>query len=112
MLGVTGALVDPLATDPKKYRYEASKFEFIGTADSGTRVCFTSARSGVVVTMGEAEVTARARPWDSPRRAQSRGPTAATASAEVTTGWISISARSRQRAAHCSRRARSSHSMS
>jgi tripartite-type tricarboxylate transporter receptor subunit TctC len=42
-----GALVDPLATDPKKYRYEASKFEFIGTADSGTRVCFTSARSGV-----------------------------------------------------------------
>jgi len=42
-----GALVDPLATDPKKYRYEASKFEYIGTADSGTRVCFTSARSGV-----------------------------------------------------------------
>jgi tripartite-type tricarboxylate transporter receptor subunit TctC len=42
-----GALVDPLATDPKKYRYEANKFEFIGTADSGTRVCFASARSGV-----------------------------------------------------------------
>lgn len=42
-----GALVDPLATDPTKYRYEASKFEYIGTADSGTRVCFTAARSGV-----------------------------------------------------------------
>jgi hypothetical protein len=42
-----GALVDPLASDPRKYRYEASKFEYIGTADSGTRVCFTSARSGV-----------------------------------------------------------------
>ena len=32
-----GALVDPLATDPAKYRYEASRFEYIGTADSGTR---------------------------------------------------------------------------
>jgi tripartite-type tricarboxylate transporter receptor subunit TctC len=42
-----GALVDPLASDSKKYRYEANKFEFIGTADSGTRVCFASARSGV-----------------------------------------------------------------
>ena len=74
-----------------------------GTASGGG----TSARSGVVVTMGEAEVTG-----GRVQRAQSRGPTAATASAEVTTGWISISARSLHRAAHCSRSARSSHSMS
>ncbi len=42
-----GALVDPLANDPGKYRYDAGKFEYIGTADSGTRVCFTAARLGV-----------------------------------------------------------------
>lgn len=42
-----GALVDPLATDPKKYRYEPAKFEYLGTADSGTKICFSSARSGI-----------------------------------------------------------------
>ena len=31
-----GALVDPLAGGPAKYRYDPSKFEYIGNADSGT----------------------------------------------------------------------------
>jgi tripartite-type tricarboxylate transporter receptor subunit TctC len=42
-----GALVEPLTGDPAKYRYDPTKFEYIGTADSGTRLCFTSAASKV-----------------------------------------------------------------
>ena len=38
-----GALVEPLTGDPAKYRYDPTKFEYIGTADSGTRLCFTMA---------------------------------------------------------------------
>lgn len=46
-LVVPGALVDPLSADPSKYRYDPTKFEYIGTADSGTRLCFSSAQSSV-----------------------------------------------------------------
>lgn len=42
-----GALVEPLTGDPSKYRYDPTKFEYIGTADSGTRLCFTMASSPV-----------------------------------------------------------------
>ncbi len=42
-----GALVEPLTGDPAKYRYDPTKFEYIGTADSGTRLCFTMASSPV-----------------------------------------------------------------
>ncbi len=39
-LVMPGALVDPLANTAVKYRYEPSKFEFIGTADSSAKLCF------------------------------------------------------------------------
>lgn len=42
-----GALVEPLTGDPAKYRYDPTKLAYIGTADSGTRLCFTSASSKV-----------------------------------------------------------------
>ena len=42
-----GALVEPLTGDPAKYRYDPTKFEYLGTADSGTRLCFTMASSPV-----------------------------------------------------------------
>ncbi len=42
-----GAVIEPLTGDPSKYRYDPVRFEYIGTADSGTRLCFTSAASGV-----------------------------------------------------------------
>jgi tripartite-type tricarboxylate transporter receptor subunit TctC len=46
-LVVPGALFDPLIDGPAKYRYAPDAFAVIGSADSGTRVCFTSAASGV-----------------------------------------------------------------
>lgn len=42
-----GAIVEPLTGDASKYRYSPTKLEYIGTADSGTRLCFTMANSGV-----------------------------------------------------------------
>ena len=42
-----GALLEPLTGDPAKYRYDPTKFEYIGTADSGTRLCFMMANSAV-----------------------------------------------------------------
>ncbi len=41
-----GAITEPL-TEPSKYRYDPTRFEYLGTADSGTRVCFTTAGSNV-----------------------------------------------------------------
>ena len=42
-----GAIIEPLTGDATKYRYDPTKFEYLGTADSGTRLCFTSAASKV-----------------------------------------------------------------
>ena len=42
-----GAIIEPLTGEPAKYRYDPTKFEFLGTADSGTRLCFTNAASQV-----------------------------------------------------------------
>ena len=42
------ALTDPLvARDPALHRYDPTKIEFIGTADSGTKVCFSRRDSNV-----------------------------------------------------------------
>lgn len=46
-LMMPGALVEPLTGDPTKYRYDPTRFEYIGTADSGTRLCFTFERSKI-----------------------------------------------------------------
>ena len=46
-LVMPGAFMEPLTGDPAKFRYDATKFEFLGTADSGTRLCFTRASSPV-----------------------------------------------------------------
>lgn len=42
-----GALVDPLASSAITYRYQPTKFAFIGTADSSAKLCFGLARSPV-----------------------------------------------------------------
>ena len=42
-----GALTEPLTGDAAKYRYHPTKFEYLGTMDSGTRLCFTMADSGI-----------------------------------------------------------------
>ncbi len=44
---VPGAIFDPLIEGQAKFRYDPGKFEYIGSADSGTRVCFTSLQSGI-----------------------------------------------------------------
>ena len=44
---VPGAIFEPLIEGQAKFRYAPGKFEYIGTADSGTRLCFTSAASGI-----------------------------------------------------------------
>lgn len=46
-LVVPGALVDPLTAEPSRFRYDPTRFEYIGTADSGTRLCLTRADSAV-----------------------------------------------------------------
>ena len=46
-LVMPGALVEPLTGDPTKFRYDATKFEYLGTADVGTRLCFTRSASAV-----------------------------------------------------------------
>ncbi len=40
-LAMPGALVEPLTGDPTKYRYDPTKLAYVGTMDSGTRVCMT-----------------------------------------------------------------------
>ncbi len=44
---VPGAIFDPLIDGQSKFRYSAINFEYLGSADSGTRLCFTSKKSGV-----------------------------------------------------------------
>lgn len=40
-LAMPGALIEPLTGDPKKYRYDPRTIAYIGTMDSGTRMCMT-----------------------------------------------------------------------
>jgi tripartite-type tricarboxylate transporter receptor subunit TctC len=42
-----GALMEPLTGDPKKYKYDPRKFAFLGTMDSGTRLCFVNGKSSI-----------------------------------------------------------------
>jgi len=42
-----GAIFDPLIEGDAKFRYSPQQFVYLGSADSGTRVCFTSKQSGV-----------------------------------------------------------------
>ena len=44
---VPGAIFDPLLEGEAKYRYSPARFIYIGSADSGTRLCFTSKKSGI-----------------------------------------------------------------
>lgn len=44
-LVIPGALVDPLFTESLRGRYDPTKFEYLGTADSGARLCFSLAGS-------------------------------------------------------------------
>jgi tripartite-type tricarboxylate transporter receptor subunit TctC len=46
-LVMPGALMEPLTGDPAKFRYNATKLEYLGTADAGTRLCFTRGSSAV-----------------------------------------------------------------
>ncbi len=46
-----GAIADPLAVERSKWRYDPTKLEYLGTADSGTRMCST--RKGAKVTTFE-----------------------------------------------------------
>jgi tripartite-type tricarboxylate transporter receptor subunit TctC len=40
-LAMPGALIEPLTGDPTKYRYDPRTIAYIGTMDSGTRMCMT-----------------------------------------------------------------------
>ena len=42
-----GALAEPMTGEASKYRYQPTKFEYLGTMDSGTRLCFSMADSGI-----------------------------------------------------------------
>jgi tripartite-type tricarboxylate transporter receptor subunit TctC len=42
-----GALVEPMTGEASKYRYQPTKFEYLGTMDSGTRLCFSLTDSGI-----------------------------------------------------------------
>lgn len=42
-----GALAEPMTGDASKFRYQPTKFEYLGTMDSGTRLCFSMADSGI-----------------------------------------------------------------
>jgi tripartite-type tricarboxylate transporter receptor subunit TctC len=46
-LVIPGALVDPLFNESLRGRYDPTKFGYIGTADSGARLCFSLAGSKV-----------------------------------------------------------------
>lgn len=51
------ALTDPLmANDPAQHRYDPTRLEYIGTADSGTKVCF-SAPDSKIKTFEDAQKT-------------------------------------------------------
>ncbi|MGE3248550.1 MAG: Bug family tripartite tricarboxylate transporter substrate binding protein [Beijerinckiaceae bacterium] len=42
-----GALMEPLTGDPAKYKYDPQKFAFLGTMDSGTRLCVVRGESKI-----------------------------------------------------------------
>lgn len=42
-----GAIAEPLAVERSKWRYDPTKLEYLGTADSGTRMCSTRVGSKV-----------------------------------------------------------------
>lgn len=44
---VPGAIFDPVIEGEAKFRYSPQSFVYLGSADSGTRICFTSKQSGV-----------------------------------------------------------------
>lgn len=44
---VPAALFQPLIEDKAKFRYAPGEFEYIGSADSGTRLCLTTKTSGI-----------------------------------------------------------------
>jgi len=44
---VPGAIFDPLLERSSRLRYAPTDFEYIGSADSGTRICLTSRKSGI-----------------------------------------------------------------
>ena len=44
-LAMPGALIEPLTGDPTRYRYDPTRLGYIGTMDSGTRMCMTVATS-------------------------------------------------------------------
>lgn len=46
-LAMPGAMIEPLTGDPTKYRYDPTKLAYIGTMDSGTRLCMTVPNSKV-----------------------------------------------------------------
>lgn len=46
-LAMPGTFVEPLTSPPGQYRYDPTKFAYIGTMDSGTRVCITGINSKI-----------------------------------------------------------------
>jgi tripartite-type tricarboxylate transporter receptor subunit TctC len=46
-LTMPGALVDPLTGDRTRFRYDPVRFAYVGTMDSGTRLCMTANASKV-----------------------------------------------------------------
>lgn len=46
-LAMPGALVEPLTSDAAKFRYDPTKIAYVGTMDSGTRMCMTVQTSKV-----------------------------------------------------------------
>lgn len=42
-----GIVMEPLIDDTKKFRFDATRFEYMGSADSGTRLCVTHAGSKI-----------------------------------------------------------------
>jgi tripartite-type tricarboxylate transporter receptor subunit TctC len=55
-LAMPGAMVEPLTGDPSKFRYDPTKIAYIGTMDSGTRMCMTRPGSSIK-TMADARKT-------------------------------------------------------
>lgn len=52
-LAIPSALVEPLLGGARQYRYDPTKFSYVGTADSGTKTCATNGPS-MVKTMEDA----------------------------------------------------------
>lgn len=44
-LAMPGTFIEPLTAPPGQYRYDPTRFAYIGTMDTGTRVCITGAAS-------------------------------------------------------------------